>query len=483
MRKRIQYGFVIALLLIALGFALTLLSYNGHRQQGNEIQQSEQILNHLNEVRQLLVDAETGVRGYIATREEYFLEPQRNTAPRIRQTFDRLRPLVTSPGKIEKLRQIEDLASEKLVLIDRQIRAVRQGESPEMLNTYMRLGKSKMDYIRRMVSEMYGQEAELIRTKAAEADESFRNTVILTFILSVLTFVTLIVSYNLLESELSTRQKTEEQLRSYELDLQEKIIQLEVSNEELERFAFVASHDMQEPLRKIQSFAFMVRDRYGPQLDEDGRLFLGKIQQSAERMSKMIKDLLNFSRISNKKEAFQEVHLQDVVAGILNDQELRIKNLHARIEVGPLPVVEAVPDQMDHLFINLISNALKFSKPDVQPEIKIFSEPVDGSAFEELLPGKNYFKITVQDNGIGFDEKYLDHIFKIFQRLHGKSSYEGTGIGLAICKRILNNHRGVITAQSSPNAGAAFIVVLPENQNQPKHDTTAHETRSHLVGG
>jgi light-regulated signal transduction histidine kinase (bacteriophytochrome) len=257
---------------------------------------------------------------------------------------------------------------------------------------------------------------------------------------------------------------------------------LEASNEELERFAFVASHDLQEPLRKIQSFANLITDRYANLFDADSMLFMNKISNSAERMSKLIKDLLNFSRISSHQEDFKAVSLGEIVQRILDDQELRIKGLNVQVEISDLPVIEAVASQMDHLFNNLISNALKFVRPGVQPLLRIEVKAIGGDGYTGLVSDRQYFEITIEDNGIGFEEKYLDHIFKVFQRLHGKSTFEGTGIGLAICKRVVMYHHGYITARSQPNVGTTFIVVLPESQSQQQYDRPTSETYSYPAG-
>ncbi|MDB5241532.1 MAG: histidine kinase, partial [Spirosoma sp.] len=269
----------------------------------------------------------------------------------------------------------------------------------------------------------------------------------------------------------------------YEVRLKEQIRQLEASNQELERFAFVASHDLQEPLRKIQSFATLVTDRYGNLFNPDSQVFMNNIIHSAERMSKLIKDLLNFSRMSSNREDFRPVPLDDVVQRIMDDQELRIKGLNVQVEVGPLPVIQGVSSQLEHLFANLISNALKFLRPDVQPLLRIRASSIDGNGYKELIAGRRYFEITVEDNGIGFDEKYVDYIFKVFQRLHGKSEFEGTGIGLAICKRVVVYHHGFITAHSQLNQGTTFVIVLPESQLLQDYDrSNSTETYSHTAG-
>ena len=340
-----------------------------------------------------------------------------------------------------------------------------------------------MDILRAHVAMMIETENAMMDSQNRQAARSFRNSIIIIFALSLLTFMSLAVSHRLLELELTRRQKTLDQLRAYEDQLKGQIRQLETSNEELERFAFVASHDLQEPLRKIQSFADLITDRYSSLFDEDSMLFMGKISGSARRMSKLIKDLLNFSRISNHQESFRTVELNAIVRRILDDQELRLKGMDVQLEVGDLPVIQAVASQMDHLFNNLISNALKFTRSGVQPLLRIQSRLVNGEAYAGLHPNRPYFEITITDNGIGFDEKYLDHIFKVFQRLHGKTAFEGTGIGLAICKRVVMSHHGHITAYSRPNEGTTFVVVLPENQFiQPYDRSTSTEAYSYPAG-
>ncbi|KAA9357735.1 histidine kinase [Larkinella humicola] len=485
MRKRITFGFGTALLLIALGFGLTLYSYNQYRKASDRIEHSQQVTNRLGRILSLITDVETGERGYLASSGDgIYLEAFEEAVPQFTPELNEIRILVAdNPQQLRNVDSLSIRINTKIATAYQQVDAVKKRLPISIARTYMLLGKSRMDRVRQLLKTMNEIEQARFETYSEAAENSFRNTLIIIFTLSLLTFVTLIVSYNLLENELNTRQKTEDQLRAYEDELQDKIQLLEISNEELERFAFVASHDMQEPLRKIQSFGYLLRDRHEDGLTPDGVMYLNKILQSAERMSKMIKDLLNFSRISSKKEPFRTVRLADVVQGVLSDQELKIKAAEATFHIDKLAVIEAVQSQMDHLFSNLISNALKFTQPDKPPVITIQGTEVDGELYPELIPGKKYYQITVADNGIGFNEKYIDHIFKIFQRLHGKSTYEGTGIGLAICKRIVTNHKGLITARSQPGVGTTFIILLPEKQTQSIHDNaTTHETSTYPVG-
>lgn len=225
------------------------------------------------------------------------------------------------------------------------------------------------------------------------------------------------------------------------------------SNRELEQFAYVASHDLQEPLRKIQAFGDRLRSKCGAELSEDAQDCLKRMQNAAARMQALIQDLLSLSRVSSQSQPFAPVHLGDVAQQVLSDLEMRLEQLSGHVELDFLPTVMGDRIQLAQLFQNLIGNALKFHKPGQPPVVKVWSEIQPGPA--------GICRIMIEDNGIGFDEKYLDRVFQIFQRLHGRNEYEGTGIGLAICRKIVDRHGGSITASSAPGKGAKFIVALP----------------------
>jgi PAS domain S-box-containing protein len=236
------------------------------------------------------------------------------------------------------------------------------------------------------------------------------------------------------------------------------------SNDNLEKFAYIASHDLQEPLRKIQQFGDLLKTQYADALGE-GTVYLERMQSAASRMSRLIKDLLTFSRISTRQDAITSVPLQDVIDSALSDLEVRLEETGALVHVDALPVVVGDRSQLEQLFQNLLSNALKFQLNEVKPVISVRYQLVSAS---ELLPSvkptrkaSQYHCVQVSDNGIGFNEKYADRIFQVFQRLHGKNDYAGTGIGLAICEKVVANHGGAIVATSQPGQGATFTVYLP----------------------
>ncbi len=236
------------------------------------------------------------------------------------------------------------------------------------------------------------------------------------------------------------------------------------SNENLQQFAYVASHDLQEPLRKIQQFGDLLKTRQAD-LSAESILYLERMQSAASRMSTLIKDLLDFSRISTQRDVSGSVSLQQVVERVVSTLELRVEELGAQIRVGSLPTVLGDSSQLGQLFQNLLSNALKFHRPASVPLIEVTARWLSADHLPEDLKLSRgaiaYHRIDVVDNGIGFDEKYLDRIFQVFQRLHGKNEFAGTGIGLAICEKVVINHGGAITARSQPGQGAAFSVYLP----------------------
>jgi light-regulated signal transduction histidine kinase (bacteriophytochrome) len=232
------------------------------------------------------------------------------------------------------------------------------------------------------------------------------------------------------------------------------------SNEELQQFAFIASHDLQEPLRKIKTFGERLQITCRDSLNEQGRDYLQKMQNAALRMQTLIEGLLTLSRVTTRAQPYVPVNLTQIIQEVLSDLEVRIQQTQGQIEVGELSIIQADPLQMRQLLQNLIGNALKFHRQNQPPVIKIYGQFLNNH-IQDFSVDNAYYQIIVEDNGIGFAEKYLDRIFHVFQRLHGRSEYEGTGIGLAICRKIIERHHGTITAQSQPGQGSKFIITLP----------------------
>lgn len=253
-------------------------------------------------------------------------------------------------------------------------------------------------------------------------------------------------------------------------ELQNANRELEASNHELQQFAYVASHDLKEPLRKIQVFSNLVRDKF-LQDNKEAAAFMDRIIRSSERMTNLITDVLGYSELSITG-AFTVTNLNTIIAEIMVDMELLISEKRAVIKVDDIPQLEVIPGQMRQVFQNILSNALKFSGKDGLPQVNITAEMIkDRSVTAAPSPTGAYCRICVADNGIGFNEVYLDRIFAIFQRLHSKEEYEGTGIGLAIVKKIVENHNGLLTAKSKEGEGSTFIIVLPVCQPRKSQNT------------
>lgn len=259
-------------------------------------------------------------------------------------------------------------------------------------------------------------------------------------------------------------QSLNEELATANEELNEANTQLVTANRDLEQFAYVASHDLQEPLRKLQTFSHLLRDRFSSELSEGAQMYIEKITSSAVRMSHLIKDILDYSRLGHNKPLFQPVDLNLIVSNVLGDYELMIKQKKITFQADNLPVVEAIPIQMNQLFYNLIGNSVKFVRKGVDPLIRVKCirlTPEESENFARLKKDGTYFRITVSDNGIGFSQQYAEHIFSIFQQLNGRSKFGGYGIGLSLCKRIVENHGGIIYANGVENEGAAFTFILP----------------------
>lgn len=591
-RIRFDLSLILAGLLVLLG--LLLLAYQQLRQREDNqwVVHTYQVIDRLNAVEALLVDAETGVRGYAATRDSVFLEPYRQARPRIERNLETLPQLVAdNPAQQRRARQLNRLAKVKVATVDQ---LVSQLPSPSA-DSLLRQGKKRMDAVRRHVRIMVAVEQSLLQTRQQRTQTTNRFILELIGLLIGVALLGFGQAYGTLRGELKRRQAAQQAarqgaellqtvvtnvptglvlyqavrqadgdiidfiytlsnpvndqlagrpagqllqvsllthspvtrtngvfedlirvvssgqplarirhfvsdrvqgwfdsryvkqgdgvlvsfldvtaLKEAELTQQQQALALQALNQDLQRsnaslqsFAFVASHDLQEPLRKIEAFGQLLMEQYAHQLDEQAANYLRRMQAAARRMSHLIRDLLSYSRLGSRQTVFEAVSLANLVSEILDDLEPTLIRSGVQLTVGELPTLAGDPTQLRQLLQNLISNALKFSQKSVggPPQVTITSQRVAGTDPSVRARSgddeKAYWMIDVIDNGIGFDVRYLDRIFEVFQRLHTTQQFSGSGIGLAICKRVAENHGGWITADSQPGQGATFRVYLP----------------------
>jgi signal transduction histidine kinase len=311
-----------------------------------------------------------------------------------------------------------------------------------------------VDYIYKPVN------SELLRAKVAVFVELYRKNQQL-----LLHQNKLLAANHFLQKEIEERKVSEEKIRILNEQLVKNNAHLKTVNEDLDRFAYVASHDLQEPLRKIMIFSDKILSKQNH--DEETEKYFNKILESSHRMQSLISDLLSFSKQSVSASDFKEVDLSALIKDVMAELDIEIEKTGAEFQIDPLPVVYAVPSLLRQVFYNLLTNALKFRKTSTPPVIKIKSEKIkekDNRYPDLIVKNCSYYEIAVSDNGIGFEPQYAEDIFIVFKRLHSYQEFKGSGVGLAICKKIIENHHGFIVAESKLNEGSTFIVGLPEKQ-------------------
>jgi signal transduction histidine kinase len=460
MKKSLRFIFSSFAVCVVLLAVLSWTSYQKIKDSTNyatSVEHTHEVMRKSEELISILKDFETGQRGYLLTKEKVFLEPYFRAESQINNVYRTLRYQIRDNQlQIKRLDTLRVAILQKLRLLRTNIK--QSDGNQEFDKESFLSGKKEMDKIRIIVNRFQATERQLLAERKARKDKNDKQTTSTLLLLSIFSFALLIISFLLIFLELQRRLK-------FQHELENKIDELNRSNADLEQFAYVSSHDLQEPLRKIRAFSDRMMRKHTDSLNDDGKETLEKITYSAERMQTLINDLLDFSRLVNRKEVnFQEVNLYEIVEKVINDLSVKIEEKKAQINVEKLPYIWGVSFQLNQLFQNLISNALKFTAAERVPVVQINYSLVKGAeikGIEKIRRELDYHKIIVSDNGIGFEEEYAEKIFVIFQRLHGRGHYEGTGVGLAICRRIMANHNGFIFAESQLGEGARFILYFP----------------------
>jgi light-regulated signal transduction histidine kinase (bacteriophytochrome) len=359
------------------------------------------------------------------------------------------------------------------LLLDNKYRQLMEGEHQETSlqkdASAVQQGEKSMSKIERKVQDMMLIEEHHLHEKSELYDFFSAIWVPVIFISSLVAILIGIYSYVTLTREFRLQLHIETRLKSYQRNLQQNISLLNKSNEELEQFAYVASHDLQEPLRKISTFSDRLQMKYGEQLPPEASEMLDRMVSAVSRMRILINDLLLFSRAGRiTPESITSVNMDTLLQEVFSDLEVSLQEHNTSITATPLPVIEGSATSFHQLFQNILANAIKFAHPNRQLIINITSQVLKGKELDSIINENRaedpFCRIYIEDNGIGFDPVHTERIFQLFQRLHGMSEYSGTGIGLAICKKIVDSHHGQITAYGSPGKGATFVVILPLTQ-------------------
>lgn len=464
---------VVVVGIIGINLAIALNTVNKLSDVQLSLDKTSDIIVRLDQLHLSVVVAESGQRGYLLTEYEEYLSPYNEALRSLDKQIANVKAIDTSfTGQNSQIASLLLLVEDKvrelvstveLALSDKEHSAIKQVMTNRGRNLYREIRKD-FQQLSEIQFEHRHQLYNELRTVQRDAKVNFGVSAILSGLLVIGMF--LMARLNLLASA-----KNQQTLEQQNVLLTEKVAhrtqeltiyadELSRSNRELEDFAFVASHDLQEPLRKIQAFSNRLTTMYADKLDDKGVDYIQRMTAAAQRMSTLINDLLEFSRITTRGKDFVRVDLNDVLEQVLADLEIAINESDAQVHVPQLPKVSADPSQMYQLFLNVLSNGLKFRKREQAPCLTVSCDYI--MIRDELLnvDVPNY-EIKITDNGIGFAQNYADKIFSPFQRLHGRSEYKGTGIGLAVCRRIVERHGGTISALSELGKGAIFIITLP----------------------
>jgi signal transduction histidine kinase len=477
-KSKIIAGFGAALAILIL---VGVVSFRTMVQNGEDrawVTHTYLVLQKLDAVLANTVDVETGQRGYILTGEESYLVPYNDGLKRVQENLKQLRELTAENSTQQRAMDLlKPLVAARLVTANERV-AIRREKGLEAGIEALRNGpgERQMDEIRMQIGEMRLEEDRLLKLRSEEADASSRTARPVIVLGEVLAVVFLCSAAAIVGQEMMYRKWAEEEVHKINADLERRVAErtaelderakeLARSNAELQQFAYVASHDLQEPLRMVASFTQLLAKRYKGKLDDDAQEFINYAVDGATRMQTLISDLLTYARIGTQGKPLVPTDCEALFNRVLESLKFAIEESGTAISRDPLPVVMADPQRLGQLFQNLLTNAIKFRGAE-PPHVKISVER-NGSDW----------KISVRDNGIGIPQEHADRIFVIFQRLHTKTEYPGTGIGLSICKKIVERHGGRIWVEPSPGGGSTFLFTIPVAPVQKVEERNQNELR------
>ena len=452
--RRMQLGSALALVIFAVLSVVSYRAVSDLREGYYWVRHTHEVIEELEALLSSMQDIETGYRGYALVGEEKMLEPYHSGLPRAKQQLENVRQATAdNPGQQRRVNALSTLIDAKIAFAKQVIQLRRENKQGEISTVLVRTGEGKriMDNVRAVIQEMQSEERRLLveREQAADRNTAQVKVILLTGI--ALIFVIVAVVAWMIRRDIQARWDISEQKKNQEA-LERKTMELKRSNDELQQFAYVASHDLQEPLRMVASYTQLLAKRYHGRLDSDANEFISYAVDGANRMQRLIHDLLSYSRVGTQGKELRPTSSEEAFTLALSNLERSIRETGARVEHGRLPMVLADDMQLVQLFQNLLGNAIKFR--GAKPVLIYVGGERRG----------NDWLFWLRDNGIGIEPQYVERIFLIFQRLHGRSQYPGTGIGLAIAKKIVERHAGRIWVESEPGKGSTFYFTLPARE-------------------
>jgi len=453
----VYFSFIVSLVILVISSLLFYQRFQSLRSASKRLDHNYSVLFFLSKIVIDTKEAETNSRGFIITKDSVFLVGLPELSAKIFRNVDSLKKLFpVGTRQYEHSILLKEIASRRLTRIQRNIEMTAYDDTAGLFNSIM-YGKALMEQFAKTSRQIVDEEERIALSNQKNKNLFELVTPGYFNIILVFSAILTLVSFFFVMRQMRMRVR-------YQRELERRLNELHRSNAEMEQFTFVASHDLQEPLRKIRTFADRLQIKYSDSLDPEAAYMLGRMNVSAKRLQELINDMVNFTNLLNRNDKLKDTDLNLVLENCFKQLANVIAEKRPILKYDQLPVISGYSDQLTILFRSLLDNALKFSKPGERPFIYIRYRKVEGA--EEFSQNNKekvfYHQVVIQDNGIGFDNEFASKIFMIFQRLHNQGSpYHGKGIGLAICQRVMSNHNGIITAKGETGKGASILMYFP----------------------